>query len=108
MKGFNLRNVGDVKIATINGNLDTSAEVDVLLHEVLRPNLRLLIDMGSVRKVSPVALRQLEFKKKEAETQGVEIRILHVNGIRDTQTLTQLALLFPTHWDEAAAVRSFS
>jgi hypothetical protein len=105
---FVLRNVGDVKIAELGANLNGSVSVDILFEQVLRPNLKLLIDMGNVRKVSPAALRQLDLQKRITEGQGVEIRLLNVGKISDPKTLTQLGLLFPTYDDEAQAVLSFA
>jgi hypothetical protein len=99
---------GDVKIAVLRGNLETSGDVDAVFDGTPRRlNFKLLVNMKYVKLVEPVAVRRLDARRRLVEENGGEVRLLNVERIRNPQTLGALGLICPIHSNETEAIRSF-
>jgi hypothetical protein len=100
--------IGDVKVAEVSGNMETSTDADAVVDGTVRSfELKLLVNMRGVKKVEPAAVRQLKARRLIVESRGGEVRLLNIDRIRNPQTVVALGEDFPIHTDETEAIRSF-
>jgi anti-sigma B factor antagonist len=109
---INDRQVGDVTILDIDGNLRIG-EGSAVLHKAIRRLLeegqnRILLNLAHVTYIDSSGLGELVAAHVATSKSGGEIKLLHLTRrVRELMTITKLLTVFEAYEDEATALDSF-
>ncbi len=108
----NVRQVGDVAIVDITGNI-VFGEESAALHEVVSGLLKngqkqILLNLGAVNYIDSMGMGALVGASTSARKQGGELKLLNLsNKVADLMQMTRLYTVFDVMTDEVAGVKSF-
>jgi anti-sigma B factor antagonist len=109
---INDRQVGDVTILDIDGNLRIG-EGSAVLHKAIRRLLeegqnRILLNLAHVTYIDSSGLGELVAAHVATSKSGGEIKLLHLTRrVRELMTITKLLTVFDAYENESAALNSF-
>ena len=108
-----LREVGDVTVAALEGRLAGGAG-DIVLREVINDLLaqgrkKILLDLSGVPSIDSSGIGELVLSQKVAQELNAEIRILRATeGVQRVLSMVQILPLFEIHRTEAEALEGFA
>jgi anti-sigma B factor antagonist len=108
------RNVGDVVIIKVTGDITLNKGGDVLLKDKINSmlqqgNKKLLLDLGAVSYVDSAGLGQLVHVHTTTAHNGGKLKLLNLSKrLNDLLVVTKLATVFDSYEDEAEALASFT
>jgi anti-sigma B factor antagonist len=107
------RNVGDVAIVKVTGDITLNKGGDVLLKDKINSLLQqgtknVLLDLGGVSYVDSAGLGQLVHVHTTTTHNGGRLKLLNMTKrLTDLLVVTKLATVFDTYENEAEALASF-
>jgi anti-sigma B factor antagonist len=107
------RNVGDVAIVTVTGDITLNQGGDVLLKDKINSLLqqgakKVLLDLGGVAYVDSAGLGQLVSVHTTMGSHGGRLKLLNLSKrLTDLLVVTKLVTVFDSYEDEAEALASF-
>jgi anti-sigma B factor antagonist len=107
------RNVGDVAIVKVTGDITLNKGGDVLLKDKINSllqqgNKKVLLDLGGVSYVDSAGLGQLVHVHTTTTHNGGKLKLLNLTKrLNDLLVVTKLATIFDTYEDEKTALDSF-
>ena len=107
------KNVGDVAIVKITGDITLNKGGDVLLKDKINSllqqgNKKVLLDLGGVSYVDSAGLGQLVHVHTTTTHNGGKLKLLNMTKrLTDLLVVTKLATVFDTYENEAEALASF-
>jgi anti-sigma B factor antagonist len=108
----NVRQVGDVAIVDITGNI-VFGEESAALHAVVSGLLKkgqkqILLNLGGVNFIDSMGMGSLVGAFTSVRKQGGELKLLNLsNKVADVMEMTRLYTVFDVMIDEVAGVKSF-
>lgn len=107
------RNVGDVAIVKVVGDITLNKGGDVLLKDKINSLLqqgtkKVLLDLGAVSYVDSAGLGQLVHVHTTTTHHGGKLKLLNLSKrLNDLLVVTKLATVFDSYEDEAEALASY-
>ncbi len=108
------RQLGDVVIITVNGDITMAKGGDMALKDKVRSLIeqghrKLVLDLGDVSYVDSAGLGQLVQAHATASASGGALKLARVTKrLKDLLTITKLVTVFDWYSDEQTAVASFA
>jgi len=108
----NVRQVGDVAIVDITGNI-VFGEESAALHNVITGLLQkgqkqIVLNLGGVDYMDSMGMGSLVGASASVRKQGGELKLLNLSSkVADVMQVTRLYTVFDIMTDEATAVKSF-
>ena len=107
------RNIGDIAIVKVTGDITLNKGGDVLLKDKINSLLqqgskKVLLDLGGVSYVDSAGLGQLVHVHTTTTHNGGKLKLLHLTKrLTDLLVVTKLATVFDSYESEAEALASF-
>jgi anti-sigma B factor antagonist len=107
------RQVGDITVVTVSGDIRSLAQGDVLLKDKVRSllqqgRLKILVDLGGVAYLDSAGLGELVASYVTAKNKGGSLKLLGLTKrLNDLLTITQLTTVFESFDSETDAIDSF-
>ena len=108
----NVRQVGDVAIVDVTGNI-IFGEESAALHDVVSGLLKkgqkqILLNLGGVNHIDSMGMGALVGASTSVRKQGGELKLLNLsNKVADVMQMTRLYTVFDVMIDEVTGVKSF-
>jgi len=110
---LNFRNVGDVKVVDINGNITLGEGASTFCKTIkelsANENRKLLVNLGDVTIIDNSGISELLFGFTTVTNHGGKLKLVNpTKRVNDFLQITKLDTIFEIFYDEGQAVKSFS